>query len=198
MRVLFISVFLCSLITLSIAIRADVYKKHSEPVAFKTVFQIPLRVHLGNSQRTPKKWFPILEEINIIWMSQAGICFDIHTTMHDEEIENGLDLWFDSTIPDWNGYFSGPHDIHVRDNPDLRPAQNPANSSAARTAAHELGHALNLGHKQNSDDNLMRSKTYGWRLHEDEIIQARKAASDLNYAIISNNPCSPPTIPGNP
>ncbi len=163
-------------------------------VPHQPVFHVPLRVHLGNSDREPKKWLPILEEINFIWLSQAGICFDMHTVSHDEEFEDGLDLWFESTIPNWNGYYTDLHDIHVRDSPDLRPAKHPASSSAARTAAHELGHALELAHRQDSNDNLMRSKTYGWQLHEDEITLARAAASELADAEKSNLPCALPAI----
>lgn len=143
------------------------------------VYRIPLRVHLGGSDRLPAKWQPILEEINTIWLSQSGICFEMHTVDHDETLTDGLDLWFEASIPAWNGYFQDHHDIHVRDDPDLRPAKRPARSSAARTAAHELGHALNLPHLQDSDDNLMRSKTYGWQLHPSEVRIARENARNL-------------------
>lgn len=160
----------------------------------KPIHHISLRIHLGNSQRPPNKWLSILEEINHIWLSQAGICFEMHTVTHDEELENGMDLWFESTIPDWNGYFTDMHDIHVRDNPDLRPAEKPARSSAARTAAHELGHALSLSHRQDSDDNLMRSKTYGWQLNQAEILQARNAVKELAISSIENKSCNPPAL----
>lgn len=146
----------------------------------KPVYRIPLRVHLGDSNRPSMEWIPILEEINTIWLSRAGICFEMHIVDHDEKLPNGLDLWFEASIPEWNGYYSGEHDIHVRDDPDLGPAKRPAKYSAARTAAHELGHALKLGHRQESDDNLMRSKTYGCQLHPDEVkktrVNARKFA----------------------
>jgi hypothetical protein len=142
----------------------------------RPVYRIPLRVHLGGSARPPGEWRPILEEINAIWLSQAGICFEMHTVAHDEPIASGLDLWFRAMIPDWNGYYLGRNDMYVRDDPLLRPAAQPARSSAARTAAHELGHALDLRHRQDSDDNLMRSKTYGWQLHPDEISTARESA----------------------
>ena len=88
--------------------------------------------------------------------------------------------------------------MHVRDNPDLGPAKHPADSSAARTAAHELGHALNLSHRQDSADNLMLSKTYGWQLHEDEIALTRSAAAELTAVRTDDEPCDPPVINNTP
>lgn len=175
---------------------ADISSLNTVP--HSPIFHIPLRIHLGKSHRPPEEWIPILEEINSIWTSQAGICFQMHTVGHDEELASGLDLWFEEHIPNWNGYFTGPHDIHVRDNPDLRPAKQPADSSAARTAAHELGHALSLGHRQNADDNLMRSKTFGWQLHADEIAQARESARKLSAATPNSTPCKPPLFHAKP
>ena len=51
---------------------------------FKPVYRIPLRVHLGDSNRPQMEWIPILEEINTIWLSRAGICFEIHIVDHNE------------------------------------------------------------------------------------------------------------------
>lgn len=46
-------------------------------------------------------------------------------------------------------------------------------------------HVFGLHHRQDSDDNLMRAKTFGWQLNEDEIrsaraVAARKALRDLS------------------
>jgi hypothetical protein len=75
-----------------------------------------------------------------------------------------------------NGVYRSDHDIRVRDTPNLGPADHPARHPAARTAAHELGHGLGLSHRQDSDDNLMRSKTFGWRLNREEVRTARETA----------------------
>ena len=157
------------------------------------VYHVPLRIHLGQSGRPLAEWPPVLAEINHIWLSQDAICFEIHTVDHDEELGHGLDLWFTSFIPQWNGYYRDPNDMHVRDEPDLRPALRPAESAAARTAAHEIGHALGLGHRQDSDDNLMRSKTYGWQLHPAEIKKARQAAPHFALEKTSGS-CGPPAM----
>ncbi|MGA7279718.1 MAG: hypothetical protein WBW79_17405 [Desulfocapsaceae bacterium] len=142
------------------------------------VYRINLRVHLANSSRAPEEFEPIFSEINKIWYTQAGICFEIHTVDHDTTLNDGLDMWFAPEIGGYNGYYDGEY-IQMSDAPVLAPAENPAKSSAARTAAHELGHALDLPHRQESDDNLMRSRTYGWQLSAQEIQHARETAADI-------------------
>ncbi len=54
------------------------------------VFRIPLRVHLGKSGRRPADFREILDEINDIWLSQAGICFEIQAVADDEPCEQGM------------------------------------------------------------------------------------------------------------
>ncbi len=161
--------------------------------ALLPLYRIKLRVHLADSSRAPEEFKPIFAEINKIWQTQAGICFEIHTVAHDTTLIDGLDMWFAPDIGGYNGYYDGEH-IHMSDAPVLAHAVNPARSSAARTAAHELGHALDLRHRQESDDNLMRSRTYGWQLNEQEILHARETAADI--AIEDNFPsnCGPADI----
>jgi hypothetical protein len=145
----------------------------------RPVLRIPLRIHLGKSAWRPVGFLPLAEEINSIWLMQAGICFEIELVQHDRPALDGFDLWFMPVLeerPSYNGLFKDVHNIYVRDVPILGPAKQPAHSSTARTAAHEMGHALGLHHRQESDDNLMRSKTYGWQLSAEEIQQARRAA----------------------
>ncbi len=145
------------------------------------VYRIPLRVHLGESERSPADFKVILEEINTIWLSQAGICFEMQVVLDDEPIEQGMDIWFLPVLPGdpgLNGNFQDEHHITVRDTPILRPASDPAHFPAARTAAHECGHGLSLLHRQDSDDNLMRSKTYGWQLNSREVQEARMTAAE--------------------
>ena len=124
----------------------------------------------------------MLEEINEIWLSQAGICFEMEVVTNEESASGGMDLWFMPVLPGGqglNGYYRNDHSIHVRDTPLLGPADHPARYPAARTAAHELGHGLGLPHRQDSDDNLMRSKTYGRQLNREEIARAREAAKAI-------------------
>jgi hypothetical protein len=143
------------------------------------VYHIPLRIHLNESARPIAAFNEILEELKNIWWSQAGICFESQIVMNDDVKHLGFDIWFVPQIngsDSINGVYNNGHSIYVRDTPILRAAPNPAQHPAARTAAHELGHALGLPHRQDSDKNLMRSKSFGWHLNKDEIAIARKNA----------------------
>ncbi|MBU0676105.1 MAG: hypothetical protein KJ950_15820 [Proteobacteria bacterium] len=146
---------------------------------FQEVYRIPLRVHLAGSSRSLHDFIPIYNEINRIWFSQAGICFDVESVMDDVDLDSdGFDMWFTPDLGGFNGYFDGEY-IQMKDVPVLAPAENPSSDPAARTAAHELGHALGLGHRQDSVENLMRSKTFGWRLYPEEIEIARQNAAEI-------------------
>jgi hypothetical protein len=181
--IIVISYFLVSDLSVSIA------------YSFEKVYRIPLRVHLGKSERAVKDWIQILEEINHIWFSQAGICFEMETVRHDGIMNNGMDIWFVSRKNEiYNGMFRDEHDIWTKDTPNLRPATDPAKYPAARTGAHELGHGLGLIHNESSDNNLMRSQTFGWKLDEDEIAVARDHAEQMAHPDQSYLRCSSPRI----
>jgi hypothetical protein len=167
------------------------------PLPLGPVYRIPLRVHLGESGRSPAGFKEILEEINEIWLSQAGICFEMQAVLDDVPLQQGMDIWFLPVLPGGpglNGYYRNDHNIQVRDTPILSPAAHPAHYPAARTAAHECGHGLSLFHRQDSNDNLMRSKTYGWHLNVLEIMEARKAAAEKALPDTTPRHCGEPQV----
>lgn len=165
----------------------------SQVPALLPVYRIKLQVHVANSRRSPQEFVSISAEINRIWLTQAGICFEVQIVNHDATLTDGIDMWFSPDIGGYNGYYDGEY-IQMRDTPVLANAADPARSSAARTAAHELGHALDLRHRQNSDENLMRSRTYGWHLNAQEILHARKTAAGIAIQDPLPFDCGPPKI----
>lgn len=169
-----------------------VYPTYLQAAGFTPVWHLSLKVHAGTSAMTQQELAAVIAEINEIWRVQAGICFDTEVVQHDLPAASGFDLWFVPNLPEWNGYYFDDHEMVVRDAPDLSSCEQPARSSAARTAAHELGHALGLPHRQDSDDNLMRSKTRGWQLNEAEILSARLVARRIGRG--SASLCPPPSF----
>jgi hypothetical protein len=164
------------------------------------VYRINLRVHVGQSTLTPSELSAILNEVNSIWHSQAGICFEIHTVNDDQTQQGGYDLWFVPSVPgepSVNGIYRGDHDIWSRDNPSLGSAPNPVQDPASRTSAHELGHGLTLDHYNgfpDSNDSLMSSGRLGWQLHDFEIQAARARAAQKALPDTTPTNCGPPVI----
>ncbi|MEM6993995.1 MAG: hypothetical protein AAF721_26015 [Myxococcota bacterium] len=165
-----------------------------EPPPFLPLYRIPTRVHMANSALTDEELLGYLTEMNAIWRSQAGICFEIEVVDHEETMSIGYDMWFQPEVDGYNGYYYGDHSIYVRDYPTLNDAPNPVGLPGARVAAHELGHALTLAHDQGSDDYLMRSGTEGWQIPMYQIDASRSRAEDKADADTSPEDCGAPVF----
>ena len=161
--------------------------------AFPVNYVVELGVHLTRSKLDAGTLCAVVNEMNSIWWSQAGVCFEAEIVVEDQPTDSDFELWFEAQSPfpngtDANGVYIGPDEIYVLDQPDLREVTAPVRLPAARTAAHELGHALGLGHQncgQACDGLLMRSGTKGFALatgapaslNEVHLVRERLAAS---------------------
>jgi hypothetical protein len=164
------------------------------------VYRVPLRVHTTRSDLEREALCGTLEEVNEIWWTQAGVCFEIEVVGDDEVAGAGMDLWFERSAPfpngvEANGVYSGPHEIYSLDEPSLNTAPNPTQFLPARTAAHELGHGLGLNHQNCGaacNDLLMTSGRRGFALvtgspaSRDEHARARDRA--MSYALNDTAP----------
>src|SRR5690349_17677100 len=64
------------------------------------VYRIKLRVHNGQSKLPPDELRKSLAEMNSIWWSQAGVCFEITSSRDDSRSAEGFDIWFVPEVPD--------------------------------------------------------------------------------------------------
>ncbi|MET0285853.1 MAG: hypothetical protein ABW352_15335 [Polyangiales bacterium] len=171
-----------------------------KPPVLTPAFHIPLRVHRGDSGLTGRVLANVLEEMNQIWWNQAAICFEIEIVRDDQPRSDGFDFWFHRSKlgcnTNANGVYCGDHDIHSLDAPSLGRASDPAwnvRLLPARTAAHELGHGLNLQHfndQPDSNDSLMSSGRQGFKLHASEIDTARRRARTKAQSEGPSTPCA--------
>jgi len=191
------------------------------------VLRVPLAVHVGGSMAGYDEICSIAEEINEILFTQAGICFEMELDevfvntgdpgrdRSAEKRADRLNLWllssgrFFPASPNANGVFLGQRDeAYTLDRPSLAlgGVRELSRNPAARTGAHELGHALGLNHQDCGapcDNLLMRSGRRGFELvtgapgNTDEIARARNVAMVrmLRGAALldaSRTECAPP------
>lgn len=162
-----------------------------DPPPFTPLYRIGVRGHIGDSELSQVELREILTEVNRIWWF-AGVCFEFTMVQHDQPRSGGFDLWFVPEVPNprgVNGVYRGDHDIWTRDRPSLRQVTGGTDILAARTGAHELGHALNLPHRQDNT-NLMASGTRGWTLNDTEISRSRNRARQVAESDTTRPSCA--------
>jgi len=157
-----------------------------QPGRFQVRYPIQLWVSRGASHLPDHELAAILAEVNEIW-SQAGIRFAVRDADSGQVPDDGLVLRFIGGYDDLPvfGMYDGHRGMWTNDRPDLRWSPHPVTHPAARTASHELGHALGLeqyDYHHDSIDSLMASGRRGFRLHLFEIARAREVARDLTRA----------------
>jgi hypothetical protein len=173
---------------------------------YTPVYRIAARAHAAGSALTDAEFEDIFAEVNVIWLSQAGVCFEFELVDH-EQLGERFDIWYEpGGASDPNGYYSGDHDIWSRDHPSLGAAPNPVQYPTARTTAHEFGHGLGLDHQDfgnacpdgtgnlDCDDLLMRSGRRGFFLSDEEIMSARTVAARKALADTTPLGCGPLVI----
>jgi hypothetical protein len=142
----------------------------------------------------------IFGKVNMIW-SQAGIRFELEPIRHTQALDvpapikpNLKYARFADAVPKGamsptalnvfyvkklgpNGFYYGTG-IAVKDTAKLKEVAGGLDEPIPRVTAHELGHALGLGHRQDGN-NLMASGLSSFLLNEPEIQMAREKAQAI-------------------
>jgi len=154
---------------------------------------------------TEKDIHRVLGKVNKIW-AQAGIHFALESIIREpaaepavyrQNIRNRNLKWMLALRPEKtlskdcfhiyfikrflaNGVYLSADGMFVKDLARLRPVKGGLDEPIPRVTAHELGHALNLRHRQHVI-NLLQSGTSGWRLNAYETAVAREAAEKHDW-----------------
>jgi hypothetical protein len=170
---------------------------------------VPVRVHLLRSARVDPLNTRLQEadvrrifgKANRIW-NRAGVALDVESIVDEPAADEGFDAargpeaW-KAARPEasrgaglihvyyvhelaTNGIYMGADAIFVKDTAALRPAKGGVDEPLPRVTSHEIGHALDLPHRQ-ATINLMASGTTGWSLDDAEIDRARTWASRRDW-----------------
>jgi len=110
--------------------------------------------------------------------TSAGFRWLLQLRPRDSQASNLFHLYYVKQMRG-NGVYLGEA-IFVKDTASLNPVPGGIDEPIPRVSSHEIGHALNLDHRQNVS-NLMASGTTGTWLNDVEIKQAREAAGKLPW-----------------
>ena len=168
-----------------------------------SIVHVGVRVHTDKSRLQLRQLVAMLNEINHIWRSQADICFSMQITSSPAYLlDKTFDIWFLSQLPENAdsgflamdpesatvvGAYINDHQIWALEN----------HRFGSQVMAHELGHALTLGHYMGpgADTSLMKeSVSQGFRLHDGEIRRARAVAKRRELRDVDQNECESPTL----
>jgi len=95
--------------------------------------------------------------------------------------EGGIDVYYIHQFS-VNGVFLGDRTAFIQETAQLRPVEGGIDEPLPRVTAHELGHALDLPHRQDRI-NLLASGTTGTILNEAEAARARTKARRIPGAL---------------